>query len=568
MGTRRALRTGRPGRPADRAADPAQANRRQLAVLAGQPPKRTPPPPPPDAPTTAYRITLGRIAQESYRLAAETVLAEVRRLQAMAEAYRADTEEDDKRAAEQNRPHTPEEKATLDVPESLDAAIVVLERRAKTYAESIDTDKITNKHAKQVETFNRGVTLRVLGDLGLNPIPDGSAMAKARDAWVRENAALIVSQPTEVAERCGQVVRQMVPAGSRWETIAKRLEEEQGIASRRAALIARDQVSKYNAELTKIQQKGAGIEYYMWQGAMDNRERPSHVALQGTVWSWDRPPPIGSPGEPIQCRCWASPVTSDDAKKFAVAWTPEELAARTAELGPTQREGPDATREQVDKRAAREVAAEVKLAQRRESMSKPLESKAFDVMSTEQQRVAFGQKYDAFTATLSPRNLEVIAGYTDQDFIPMNAYLRKGQEVDEETKRKVREFAKILDRSTVPQDVVTYRGTGGRSEVNKAWESGKLTPGAHFNDRGFLSTSLDVQIAQSFQRAKGGVILEIEVPKGSRGLYVGMREYDEWNSSISANKNESELLLQKGETFRVVSSQKRDGVTYVRVRKS
>ncbi len=65
------------------------------------------------------------------------------------------------------------------------------------------------------------------------------------------------------------------------------------------------------------------------------------------------------------CRCWASPVTSEDAKKFAVAWTPEELAARTAELGPTQREGPDATPEQVAKRAAREVAAEVKLAQRR-----------------------------------------------------------------------------------------------------------------------------------------------------------------------------------------------------------
>jgi SPP1 gp7 family putative phage head morphogenesis protein len=365
MGTRRALRTGRPGRPADRAADPAQANRRQLAVLAGQPPKRTPPPPPPNAPTTAYRVTLGRIAQESYRLAAETVLAEVRRLQAMAEAYRADTEEDDKRAAEQNKPHTPEEKEALDVPESLDDAIVVLERRAKSYAEGIDTDKITTKHAKQIEAFNRGVTLRVLGDLGLNPIPDGNAMAKARDAWVKENAALIVSQPLEVAERCGQVVREMVPGGSRWETIAKRLEEEQGIATRRAALIARDQVSKYNAELTKIQQKGAGIEYYMWQGAMDNRERPSHVALQGTVWSWDRPPPVGSPGEPIQCRCWASPVTSDDAKKFAVAWTPEELAARTAELGPTQREGPDATPEQVAKRASREVAAEVKLAQRR-----------------------------------------------------------------------------------------------------------------------------------------------------------------------------------------------------------
>ena len=365
MGTRRALRTGRPGRTATRATDPAQANARQLAVLAGQPPKRTPPPPPPDAPTTAYRVTLGRIAQESYRLAAETVLAEVRRLQQIADAYRADTEEDDKRAAEQDKPHTPEQKEALDVPESLDDSIVVLQQRAKTYAESLDTDRITNKHAKQVETFNRGVTLRVLGDLGLNPIPNGSEMAKARDAWVKENAALIVSQPLEVADRCGQVVREMVPGGSRWETIAKRLEEEQGIASRRAALIARDQVSKYNAELTKIQQRGAGIEYYMWMGAMDNRERPSHVALQGTVWSWDRPPPVGSPGEPCQCRCWASPVTSEDAKKFAVAWTPEELAARTAELGPTQREGPDATPEQVAKRAAREVAAEVKLAQRR-----------------------------------------------------------------------------------------------------------------------------------------------------------------------------------------------------------
>ena len=174
-----------------------------------------------------------------------------------------------------------------------------------------------------------------LQGLGIQPIKDKSALAEARDQFVKTNAALITSQPQEVADRVAAHIHAMVPTGARWETIAKKLEDEEGIAHRRAALIARDQVAKYNADLSRIQMQSCGIEFYQWRGTMDNRERPSHVALEGTVWSFDKPPPLGNPGEPIQCLPGDSPIQwAPDVQMAFRRWYNGELCEFVSDSGP------------------------------------------------------------------------------------------------------------------------------------------------------------------------------------------------------------------------------------------
>lgn len=373
--------------------DPLFQNLARLSELKRQPPIKTPPLPFPHAAEASYRRKLTRIADESFALV-RPLIDELWRWQAMADAEqrRADADGDDieleppepegvvaiaqrgaereqaLRAAQQNRPHTAAGKAQLGLPGIIDRTLIATQRRLDLFARGIPKD-IPAAVAKDIERHAVAVNLRVFEAIGVNPIKPGSALDRARDRWLADNAALITSQPLEVSARIESIVREMVPAGSRWETIARKLQDEEGIAQRRAALIARDQTAKYNSDCNRTQQQAAGFTHYEWIGVMDNRERPTHVALQHTVWSWEKPPPIGHPGEPIQCRCTASPVTSGEQISQAQSWSEQDLIDRTANLGPTQRQGPDATEVEVRARAESDVTSEMRLARRRSEVT-------------------------------------------------------------------------------------------------------------------------------------------------------------------------------------------------------
>ena len=329
MGKRRAVRAGRLPRPLRGGGDdPATANAMRLAVLAKQPPKRSARPPHPDAPTIAYARQLERIAAQSYRYALP-LIAELRRLQALADAARADLDD---------QPPPDEPPAQLPLPFAVRREVEIMRRRLTIYRHNLPTEGIAAKAADQLEKWRIHVDQRILGDLGLQPVKAGTELAAARDAWVRDNAALISSQPAEVAARIEAAVAEMVPGGARWETIAAKLESEHGIATNRANLIARDQVSKYNADLNRIRQQAAGIDFFQWRGAMDNRERPAHVALEGTVWAWAKPPMIGAPGEAIQCLPGDSPLHfAPDISVAYRRWHHGKLLTFVSDSGPLLR---------------------------------------------------------------------------------------------------------------------------------------------------------------------------------------------------------------------------------------
>lgn len=327
--------------PARREETPQQINARKLRELAGRPQPNVVPQPVPHALFSAYTDRLQRIAVRAYRIADVTVGAAIRRQQLLAESARADADDPDpesmtpqQRAAYQNQPHTPEQKRQLELPFPVAAAVAAMQERMVAYEASLPLPDIILPQARRVEAFAAQVNVRVLGQLGLTAIEPQSAIAALRDVWVAENASLIKSVPQEVAQRVGKLVDEMVRGGSRWETISKRLQEEEGIAVRRADLIARDQTSKYNGALNEAYQREAGIEHYEWRGAMDARERPTHVALQGMVFAWDHPPPVGHPGEDYRCRCVAVPVVSKDKIAKSTTITAKELSAKAAALGP------------------------------------------------------------------------------------------------------------------------------------------------------------------------------------------------------------------------------------------
>jgi SPP1 gp7 family putative phage head morphogenesis protein len=367
-------RKGRTGRTR-RQPSTAGHNAKRIIELRTAPTAQVPLSPLPTSAWSGYAKDLRAVAKGATDIMRRTVLAAVERQANLASQYtdREGEEEEQapeteaKRAAAQERPSL-RVGVQLTLPFAIQQAQAQFTREVEQYTIGVNIPKILGPAGERINVTNQKAQVRISNSLGLRAVQPGTQLAAAAKAWTDTNAALIVSQPAEVAARVQALVAEMVPAGARWETIAKRLVEEEGIAQRRANLIARDQTSKYNADLTRIRQTGCGITHYEWRGTMDARERPSHVALQGMVFAWDKPPIIGHPGEPIQCRCQAIPVTSSRGIAKEAALTEAELVNKVAALGPTQRQGPNATPAEVRTRAKAEVAGDIRLANRRETV--------------------------------------------------------------------------------------------------------------------------------------------------------------------------------------------------------
>ena len=113
------------------------------------------------------------------------------------------------------------------------------------------------------------------------------------------------------------MVRTTVERGVATSTLEEDIIDQFGTAKSRAHLIARDQISKFNGKLHELRQREAGVSKYTWSTSKDERVRDKHRAVDGKVFSWDDPPPVGNngerlhPGEDYQCRCVALPVLEE-----------------------------------------------------------------------------------------------------------------------------------------------------------------------------------------------------------------------------------------------------------------
>ncbi len=171
-------------------------------------------------------------------------------------------------------------------------------------------------HAKQIAARLSRWNLKVHDQqikhiLGVDVFTSEPWLEGQMDLFSHENAQLIKSLGDTAIDRISFQVTEAVRKGTSTRDLARAIASEHGIAERRAALIAVDQIGKFNGKLTQLRQSDLGIGHYRWRGVLDRRERASHVAREGVKYSWDNPPADGNPGEPVRCRCIAEPVLDD-----------------------------------------------------------------------------------------------------------------------------------------------------------------------------------------------------------------------------------------------------------------
>lgn len=145
-------------------------------------------------------------------------------------------------------------------------------------------------------------------------------------AWERENLKLIRSIPEQYVEKLQGIVTRAISNGTDVRELTEKIRETYDQPINRAELIARDQIGKLNANITRYRQMKAGIKSYKWRGILDNRERHVHREREGLSFEWSKPPYDGHPGQPIHCFPGSTKVNGFPAmEKFYRRWYSGEL---------------------------------------------------------------------------------------------------------------------------------------------------------------------------------------------------------------------------------------------------
>jgi len=171
-------------------------------------------------------------------------------------------------------------------------------------------ETLTRDVGMAASAFNYGQFQGMMKQVfGISPFASEPWLAQQLDAFSAANVQLIKSLPVQELQSVNQIVLSGIGSGRQYGDMAKDITKQFGVTERRANVIARDQVSKLNGQLTGLRQQSVGIEKYIWQTSEDERVRDSHEDQDGNTYSWNDPPSeTGNPGNDFSCRCVAIPV--------------------------------------------------------------------------------------------------------------------------------------------------------------------------------------------------------------------------------------------------------------------
>lgn len=150
--------------------------------------------------------------------------------------------------------------------------------------------------------------------LGINPLLSEPDLNPLVDAFTAENVRLIKDIPNKMINDLEGIVRRGVVDGISTKELSQQIQDKMRSTKKRAKLIARDQINKFNGNLNKVRQKAIGVTHYVWSNSNDRRVRSRHLngtGHGGKTFSWNKPPSDGHPGQPVLCRCQAIPLLED-----------------------------------------------------------------------------------------------------------------------------------------------------------------------------------------------------------------------------------------------------------------
>jgi hypothetical protein len=152
--------------------------------------------------------------------------------------------------------------------------------------------------------------------------------------------------------------------------------------------------------------------------------------------------------------------------------------------------------------------------------------------------------HKAASAKLDEKEVQALKEYTGSMYTTVNPLLRAGKPVSKEDRNEVKLVDEAFKKAKTTEPIEVYRGISGD------FYSG-LKDGDVFEDKGFVSTSTDLDTADNFARGDAKAIMKVQVPKGSRAISVDSLSV--FKKGGAAVRSENEILLDRGGKFKVIS---------------
>lgn len=134
-----------------------------------------------------------------------------------------------------------------------------------------------------------------------------SEVRKAIQKFSDENAKRIRDFATEEHRRVAILTRKAIRGGWTTERYANEIKKLTDITKRRALNIARDQVMRFNSDMTTYLAGRVGAKRFTWHHTPQPNPRVEHQARNGKTYYYSNPPP-DMPGILPHCKCVAEPI--------------------------------------------------------------------------------------------------------------------------------------------------------------------------------------------------------------------------------------------------------------------
>lgn len=155
-----------------------------------------------------------------------------------------------------------------------------------------------------------------LAEIYGRPVPEWWGMTakdqeEALQDFVEWNEELLADVTKKYGEQIRDEIIQAAAGTVSEDDLANSLIQRFAVSESRANVIAHDQTTKMIRRVERKRHETLGFESYIWRSVGDDRVRPDHVAREGQVFTYKKPPPDGHPGEAVNCRCYEEPVLGE-----------------------------------------------------------------------------------------------------------------------------------------------------------------------------------------------------------------------------------------------------------------